>query len=252
MDVTTTALILDDAHRDGSCLQAGAVVVGDLTTAYAVQSALTALRLGRGGRQVGWKLGHTSAVMRAQMGIDQPNHGPLLSTMLVDDGGVVTGLTQPRVEPEIALVVSRAPVPGAGVEEVLACCAHARAALEIVDSVWLDYDFDVEHNTADGSSAAGVVVGPELPMAALADVEVRLESAGVVTGRGHGSDAGGHPAYALSWLADSLAGHDRGLQPGDIVITGGLTTAVPLGPGGSVQATFEHASMGSITVSVSR
>jgi 2-keto-4-pentenoate hydratase len=124
--------------------------------------------------------------------------------------------------------------------------------LEVVDSVWCDYDFDVEHNTADGSSAAGVIVGPQLPMAALADVTVRLESAGVVTGLGHGSDAGGHPAHALSWLVAALAGHDRGLQPGDIVITGGLTAAVPLAPGGLVQATFEHASMAPTTVSVSR
>lgn len=47
MDVTSTARILD-------------VAVGDLTTAYAVKSALTALRIGRGGRLVGWKLGYTT------------------------------------------------------------------------------------------------------------------------------------------------------------------------------------------------
>jgi len=60
VDVTSTARILDHAHSDGSCLQAGAVAVGDLTTAYAVKSALTALRIGRGGRQVGWKLRYTT------------------------------------------------------------------------------------------------------------------------------------------------------------------------------------------------
>jgi 2-keto-4-pentenoate hydratase len=201
---------------------------------------------------VGWKLGYTSAVMRAQMGVDQPNHGPLLSTMVVDDGDVVVGLTQPRVEPEIALVLSRVPAPGADVDEVLACCSSAHAALEIVDSVWVDYVFDVEHNTADGSSAAGVVIGRELPMDVLGEVAVRLDCDGSEQGRGRGSDAAGHPASALGWLVGALVGHPRGLQPGDIVITGGLTAAVPLTPGGIVLATFEHPAMSPVTVSVRR
>jgi 2-keto-4-pentenoate hydratase len=217
-----------------------------------VQKLLTALRIGRGARQVGWKLGYTSEVMRRQMGVGQPNHGPLLSTMTVDDGAAVHGLTQPRVEPEIALVVARSPLPGAGVDDVLACCTRAHAALEIVDSVWDAYDFDVEHNTADGSSAAGVVIGPELPLDVLGEIDVRLLAGGIEAGVGRGSDAGGHPARALAWLVEALHEHHRGLRPGDIVITGGLTAAVPLNPGGFVQATFDHTSMSTATVGVRR
>ena len=250
MDVITTARLIDDAHLDRSVLSAAVVEVGGLERAYAVQRALTALRLGRGGHQVGWKLGYTSEVMRRQMGIETPNYGPLLSTMVVDHGGSLPGATQPRVEPEIALVLARVPHDWTDLAEVLDCCASAHAALEIVDSVWADYAFDLEHNTADGSSAAGVVLGAELPTKVLAEITVSLSRDGADVGRGRGSDAGGHPALGLAWLAHALSGHDRGLLPGDIVITGGLTAAVPLNPGGRVTAAFEHASIDPVHVEV--
>jgi hypothetical protein len=49
---------------------------------------------------------------------------------------------------------------------VLDACDAALACLEIVDSVWSGYRFTLEDNTADGSSAAWVVVGPPLPLVA--------------------------------------------------------------------------------------
>ena len=48
-----------------------------LADAYRIQDQMTALRLADGERLAGWKLGYTSAVMRAQMGIEAPNFGPL-------------------------------------------------------------------------------------------------------------------------------------------------------------------------------
>ena len=73
----------------------------DLTIddAYAIQRAGTTLRVERGEKLVGWKLGYTSPAMRAQMGIDQPNFGPLTDAMLVaHDGHADPALIQPRVE----------------------------------------------------------------------------------------------------------------------------------------------------------
>ena len=236
--VEAVAREIDDAHLAGRVLAASDVAVGGLGSAYDVQRALTARRLSSGGRVVGWKLGYTSAVMREQMGVAEPNFGPLLSSMVSDDGVVGPGLTQPRVEPEIALVLARDPGVGAPVDAVLAAVASARAALEVVDSVWRGYAFDLEHNTADGSSAAGVVLGDALALDGLADVEVRLEVDGAVVGTGVGRDAGGHPAAGVAWLAERLAERGEALRAGDVVITGGLTAAVPLDPGLVVRAVF--------------
>jgi 2-keto-4-pentenoate hydratase len=251
--VAVTARLLDDARRSGSCIEARTVEIADLRTAYEIQHALTGLRTSRGPGRIGWKLGYTSSVMRDQLGISEPNHGPLLADMLLGDGAAVpSGVLQPRVEPEVALVLGRAPAPGSTVEEILDCCSAAHAALEVVDSVWCDYVFDLEHNTADGSSAAYVVLGPEIPLTDVADVVVELRVGATTAGRGHGRDAAGHPAAALAWLVTDLAARGTAVAPGDVVITGGLTAAVPLERGGSARAEFRAPSTALVTVSVSR
>ncbi|MGE3810845.1 MAG: 2-keto-4-pentenoate hydratase [Candidatus Nanopelagicales bacterium] len=219
--------------------------------AYAVQEALTELRLQRGGRVVGWKLGYTSAVMREQMGVPSPNLGPLLTSMILD-GVVGEGFVHPRVEPEIALVLDRDPGPDADVDHVLACCSGARVALEVVDSVWTGYRFDLEHNTADGSSAAGVVLGPAIPLDRLDEVRVTMTVDGEAAGSGAGADASGHPAAGVAWLASELAARRRHLRYGDVVITGGLTAAAPLHPGSRAEAVFVHPVAGATSVSVMR
>ncbi len=220
-----------------------------LDDAYAVQRELTALRLARGERVVGWKLGYTSAAMRAQMGVDAPNLGPLTDAMLLTgpdvsapaDVGPVRGSSptalQPRVEPEIALLLARPLDPGCTVDDVLAACAAAYGCLEVVDSVWSGYRFRLEDNTADGSSAAWVVLGGRLPLDDLPDVVVRLLVDGEPIAEATGAAAGGHPAVGVAWLAAEVGRrYGRGLEAGDVVITGGLTAAHPLDVGSVVTA----------------
>lgn len=221
-----------------------------LEDAYAVQRAGLARRLAAGERVVGWKVGYASQAMRAQMGVDRPNYGPLTDAMVVADGAVVgAGLLQPRVEPEVALVLGADLPAGAGLSEVAAAVGQARGALEVVDSVWRDYRFRIEDNTADGSSAAGAVLGPVLPAGTdLAALPVVLERDGEPVGAGRGADAMGHPLSALRWLADELGRHGQRLRAGDVVLTGGLTAAVPLPPGAVVTGRFA----GTWTVSVRR
>jgi 2-keto-4-pentenoate hydratase len=225
--ISQLALEIDAAHRERRLLEAAGRAPLGLSTAYEVQRALTALRTARGAHRIGWKLGYTSAAMRQQMGVDRPNYGPLLDTMLITAGHLPDVLVQPRVEPEIALVLG---------PEMRA--AEARAALEVVDSIWRDYRFDVELNTADGSSAAGVVLGPPLPLEALDTVPVHLLRNGERVGAAVGAAVMGHPLRALDWLATALLIDNGELRPGDLVLTGGLTAAVPAEPGDVVEAVF--------------
>ena len=137
-----------------------------LADAYRIQDQMTALRLADGERLAGWKLGYTSAVMRAQMGIEAPNFGPLTDAMLLGSPAVLpAGALQPRVEPEIGLRLGRRLAGPCSVSDVLGACDAALACLEIVDSVWSGYRFTLEDNTADGSSAAWVAVGPVMALA---------------------------------------------------------------------------------------
>ncbi len=212
--------------------------------AYVIQSLVTEERLRRGQTICGWKLGYTSLAMRRQMGVAEANLGPLTDTMLFDGDrdpvhDVAGRFTQPRVEPEVALRLARDVEPGADRAAVLAAISSAHASLEIVDSVWIDYRFRIEDNTADGSSAAGVVIGPSIDIDRIDEVEVRLFVDDVEVGVGYGRDASGHPADGVVWLVERLAARKQQLRGGDIVITGGLTAAAPLEPGSVVRATFD-------------
>lgn len=210
-----------------------------LGDAYLVQDEVTALRLARGERIVGWKLGYTSLAMREQMGIGEPNLGPLTDAMLLSSGAIVPSTAlQPRVEPEVGMRLARDLVGPCSAEAALASCAEAVACLEVVDSVWTGYRFALEDNTADGSSAAWVVVGDALPMDDLAALQVELAVDGSAVATATGAAAGGHPAAGLAWLAGQLALRGSRVRAGDLVITGGLTAAYPLPPSGEITARF--------------
>lgn len=207
--------------------------------AYSIQELVLAPRMTTGGGRGGWKLGYTSAVMREQMGVAEPNYGPLARAMILDgstsEGAVVSaGVTQPKVEPEIAAVLGSDVVPEATLDEVRASVQSWHLALEIVDSVWEGYRFDWALNTADGSSAAFVVLGPALlhedgqDVTDLAAIDVELSRNGEPQAQGRSDAAMGDPVRALHWLSQRLADRGEVLMAGDVVITGGLTKAIDL------------------------
>lgn len=252
VDPAAVAAVLDAAHLERRTLDVASVVVGDLTSAYAVQGALTSLRLSRGDEIVGWKLGYTTQAMRDQMGVDAPNLGPLLASMRVEPGAEVTGI-HPRVEPEIAFVMGSDPGPDPSADDVLSDVAEVRLALEVVDSVWWGYRFDLEHNTADGSSAHGFVLGPAVDgVADAGDLTVEFTALRPPTDwaprSGQGLDEPPwverqevsvrlrDSAASTAWLCRALRSRGLALRAGDVVMTGGLTAAVLLEPGMSVRA----------------
>ena len=252
LDHAAAARALRSARREGRTLEV--LLSADpglsLADAYRIQDQVTALRLAAGERRAGWKLGYTSVVMRAQMGIEAPNFGPLTDAMLLGSPAVLpAGALQPRIEPEIGLRLGRRLTAPCSVCDVLAACDAALACLEVVDSVWTGYRFTLEDNTADGSSAAWVVVGPPLPLDGLASLPVALAVDGQVVERGAGAAASGHPAAGVAWLAEQLAARGQALEPGDLVITGGLTSARPLEPGHRIGASFGD---GRYSVEISR
>ncbi|NLT30303.1 MAG: hydratase [Propionibacterium sp.] len=237
MDEDRVAEVIWQARRDGLVLPAPSTQGHplDIDAAYRIQRAVTGHRLAAGQRIVGWKLGYTSQVMRDQMGIDQPNYGPLTDVMTLESGATAPSfLRQPRVEPEVALVLREELSPGVGVES-LAGSVEARACLEVVDSSWTDYRFDLGDNTADSSSAGAFVLGEPLGLTDPAQVSVRLTVTGEDDRAGTADAAMGNPLAALVWLLDQL---DEPLPSGTVVLTGGLTQAVALNSGGTATAVF--------------
>lgn len=247
--------LVDEARRNGALLDQLITEQTPLSMddAYAIQDQLTEIRCRRGERWVGWKLGYTSAAMRAQMGVVEANVGPLTDAMILSDGADIADvLVQPRVEPEIAVVIGRALTSRPTIAEVHSAIIAAHACLEVVDSVWTAYRFRIEDNTADGSSGGRVVLGPRLDLRRrLPTAAVLLERNGRLVATATAAAASGSPLEAIAWLTRWLAGRGRQLSPGSLVITGGLTAAVPLELDDVVCATFADGS-DSISVTVRR
>lgn len=229
-DVEEAARAILTARAAGAPIDASLVQVSD-EQAYDVQALVTDARLSSGERVVGWKLGYTSAAMREAMGIRQPNAGPLTDAMVsTTPGRLPGGLLQPRVEPEIAVVLD-----GHG------AIVRLLPALEVVDSVWSDYRFDWAHNTADGSSAAAAVLAPTpVDVGWLADATVVLSNSAGDESRGRVSAQLPDLDDVVQWLGELLRGRGEGLADATVVLTGGLLAPIDLPAGGWARARFRH------------
>jgi 2-oxo-3-hexenedioate decarboxylase len=67
-------------------------------------------------------------------------------------------------------------------------------------------------------------------------------------GTAAGAAALGHPAAAVAWLVRSLAAAGEGLLAGQVVLSGGLTAAVPVRPRDVVVASIDR--LGSVELGV--
>jgi 2-oxo-3-hexenedioate decarboxylase len=233
--VNEHARALDEAQR---CATAMAQLPEGLplAEAYDIQHALIARRVARGERVVGTKLGFTSKAKMAQMGVSEVIVGQLTDAMRVPADGEVAldRFIHPRIEPEVAFRLARDVDPADPGADVTAAVDAIAPALEIIDSRYRDFRFDLPGVVADNTSAAAFVIGTWLPIDAdvrsLPDHAVELVVDGKVAERGSTADILGHPANALSELTAMARKYGFGLPAGQIVLAGAATAAVPFGP----------------------
>ena len=251
--ISELAGILDHAQRNATEIVklTDAQPSMDVADAYAVQAELARRWQADGRRLTGYKGGLTSKAKMVQMGLDTPAFGVLMGDTCVPDGEVVdmTQLIHPKVEAEIAFVTSRELSGDVSVDEVLASTEFVLPAIEIIDSRFKDFKFDIQSVIADNTSAARYVVGgaPRRPEGLdLRLLGVVLERNGEVVGTAAGAAVMGHPAASVvalvRWLADS--GHE--LPAGSLVMTGGVTEAIAVHAGDHVTARVQH--LGSVGV----
>ena len=204
----------------------------DVGTAYAIQQHNLARHLDGGAVLVGRKIGLTSAPMHQLLGVDEPDFGFILDTMVVPDGGTIAtaSLCTPRVEPEIAFRLRRSlRGPGVTVAEVLEATDAVAAALEIVDSRVADWRITLPDTVADNASSGAVALGPWISIDQapdLDDVAASLMVNGKVVDSGVATAVLGHPAEAVAWLANALADYDTAIDASQFVMSGSITSAV--------------------------
>ncbi|HEX6362103.1 MAG TPA: fumarylacetoacetate hydrolase family protein [Albitalea sp.] len=209
----------------------------DEAEGYALQQAAQRVLEAAGlGPVVGHKIGCTTAVMQAFLGIPNPCGGTIHAAGVLRSGARVprSRFVRLGVECEIAVALGRDLVPGDAPVDGESAAAAVRAvmpAIEIVDDRYRDYrTLGVPTLVADDFFHSGCVLGEPiadwraLDLAALAGATF---IDGAEAGRGTGASVMGHPLAALAWLANARPAF--GLEPlreGQFVLLGSLVQTV--------------------------
>ena len=220
--------------------------------AYAIQAEILRRKLARGNRVVGLKAGLTSHAKMKQMGVETPCFGFLVDYFSVSDGGEIRigELIHPKVEPEIAFVLRRAlKGPGCHIGAVLAATDFVMPGIEIIDSRYRDFKFDLKSVIADNCSSSRFVLGGQAVPVDELDLRtlgVVMEKNGEIVGIGAGAAVLGHPAAAIAMLANHLGARGEEIPAGTMILSGGVTEAVAVKAGDNVNLRIQ--SLGSTSV----
>jgi 2-oxo-3-hexenedioate decarboxylase len=227
-----------------------------LRHAYDIQAEGVRLRTAKGERVVGLKMGLTSEAKRKQMNLDSPVYGVLTDRMQIAAGGVfrLPGSIHPKIEPEIAFRTSRELRGRITREQALDACASAMAAMEILDSRYIDFKyFSLPDVVADNSSSSMFVLSTtERPPRELdlLRLQMSMEVNGTQVQSALSSAISGDPLLSVVQLCELLDARGESLPAGSIVLAGAATAAHMLQPGDQVRLTVEG--LGSVSVSVER
>lgn len=219
---------------------------------YAVQRELRRRWIERGKRIVGFKAGLTSKAKMQQMGVEVPSIGFLADDMARPENSAIStaDLVHPRVEAEVAFVTrSTLRGPGCTREQVLETTAFVVPAVEIIDSRYDRFKFDLPSVIADNGSSARFVAGGRARYTHDLDLRtlgVVLEKNGEIVAMGASAAVLGHPAQAIAMLVNLLAEQGEELPAGSFVMSGGITEAIPVQAGDCVTARFQE--LGSVSM----
>ena len=240
------------AHLENAELSATAVTkitdahpTLDWDDAYAIQAAIRARKESRGHRIAGLKAGLTSRAKMKQMGVETPVFGVIFDYMSVADGAEIktSELIHPKVEAEIAFVLKK-PLrgPGCHVGAVLAATDFVVPAVEIIDSRYENFRFDLASVIADNTSASRFVVGGVARSVEGLDLRTLglvMEKNGEIVAMAAGAAVLGHPAVAIAALANHLATRGEEIPAGTFIMSGGATEAIPVAAGDAISVRFQ-------------
>jgi 2-oxo-3-hexenedioate decarboxylase len=214
-----------------------------LDDAYRVTAAVLEKRKARGERAVGRKIGFTNRTIWAEYGVYAPMWGYVYDRTVHDlatagAGFSLSGLAEPRIEPEIVFGLAAAPAPGMDARALIGCVEWVAHGFEIVQSIFPDWKFAAADTIAAYGLHGALLIGPRHRAAAraqdwtrdLAAFEIDLfRNAGPVD-HGRAANVLDGPLLALRHLVDLLAADpvNPPLAAGEIVTTGTLTRAFPV------------------------
>ncbi len=211
--------------------------------AYAIQHELLQLRQRDGHTIIAPKMGLTSKAKWDQMGVDSPVVGYLFDDMIERDNTIpFDRYIHPKIEPEIGIVLkNEIGGPDLTVDEVAANIDYVFSAVEVIDSRYLNFDFTYIDVIIDNTSAKGAILGTE--QFAIEQVDLIAETVEILVNgekvvEGAGEAVLGNPLQAIVALANHLHQSGQKIQPGQPILTGGMTSAVMIQQGDTIEVKY--------------
>ena len=234
----------------------------DMRAAFGAADELRRLRIARGEKPLGCKIGFTNRSIWDRYGVYRPIWGPVWdsTTALLDGAGSslsLAGLSQPRLEPEVAFGMARTPRAGMSLAELRGCIDWVAHSFEIVHTHFDGWRFTAPDTVADFALHGRLRIGPRVAVQGwdtlaedLAALQVELLCDGRVLDRGQGEVVLDGPLNALRLWVDAMAEYtpDWPIRPGDVVTTGTITDAWPLSPGQRWQTRLSDARLTPLTL----
>ncbi|MBL0708058.1 MAG: 2-oxo-3-hexenedioate decarboxylase [Sulfurimonas sp.] len=220
--------------------------------AYDIQWQARANKEARGTKIVGMKMGLTSQAKMKQMGVPNPCYGYLADYFAFGDGAEIKidELIHPKVEAEIAFVLKDDLCgPGCHIGDVLAATDFVMPAVEIIDSRYKDFKFDLKSVIADNSSSSRYVTGGrsrDIKDVDLKTLGVVLQINGETVDVAAGAAVLGHPATAIAMLANMMGERGETLKAGSYILSGAITAAHAVKKGDNVTVMFQD--LGTLTM----
>lgn len=221
MDQNSNALLerVRQGRREHRTVQRDSAEV-DLEAAYHVQAELA-----KGRELKGYKLGLISPAKQEQMGLDSPIYGRVYSDMLLESPVSLSRFIQPRMEPELAVVLGSDVDLEAAPGEAALAAEGVFLAIDFLDSIWEGYKFSIADVVADNASGGGFLLGERL-----LDIPFEGKLSMYLDGEllAEGSlEALGNLDDRLMWLAGEVGG----LRGGQVVFLGSPAAALEARPG---------------------
>ncbi len=265
-DIVAEAQRLDDAEQSRTQMRQTTQAFPDATIedAYRIQAAWQELKIGRGERLIGHKIGLTSRAMQQAMNIETPDSGFLTDAMVFKPGSSIAASDHldAKIEVELAFVLHRDLEAGLvnderfGVDAVLDATDHVIPALELIAARSFRKDpttgrtRTVIDTIADNAANAGIITGGT-PVGAR-EVDLRWAGAllsrnGTVEETGLAAGVLGHPATGIVWLAKRYVEHGMVLRAGQTILAGSFTRPIDVCAGDLILA--DYGPLGSFEIS---
>lgn len=211
--------------------------------AYRIQGAWADLRVARGARVVGHKIGLTSRAMQKASQISEPDYGRIFDDAFYHDGARIDAarFSKPRLEAELAFVMAEAlEGPNVHTYDVMRATEYVIPALEVID-YRTQTPRAITDTIADNAAFGAIVTGGRIvrPM----DVDIRwvgatLSKNAQIEESGVSAAVMGHPAAGIAWLVNKLHAVGAKLEKGQIVLAGSFTRPIDIAAGDVVHADY--------------